>query len=125
MPREQAVQLDVEREVVGCLLDPALDRPLGGDGVEGRVDLDPLEMLRVPGQPLARGEVVGIPVLDESGVRPARRPDDDASAHVLCATRKSATDSIKPIAARAASPTRRLVAPAMPPTSTGPIRKPR
>src|SRR3954469_14448127 len=123
--REQAVQLDVEGEVVGCLVDPALDRASGGNGVERRVDLDPVEMLGVPLQSLARREIVRIPVLYEPGVRPARRADDDAAAHALCATRKSAADSTNPITARAASPTRRLVAPAIPPTSTGPTRKPR
>src|SRR5436305_11242723 len=81
MARQEAVQLDVEREPPGRDLGPARDRLLGRDRVEARVELDVLEALRVPGEPVARGEPARIPVLYEAGVRPAGGADEDPAGH--------------------------------------------
>ena len=80
--REQPVQLDVEGEAVGGHLGPAPDGVRGGDRVEGRVDLDGLELRRVPGQPLAGGHALRVPLFDEPGVRPARGSDQDPQLRI-------------------------------------------
>ncbi len=79
--RERAVGLDVEAEAVGRDLDPAARPCALGDRVEARVELDPLEALRVPAQAVAGGHPVRVPLLDEAGVRPARGADEDATCH--------------------------------------------
>jgi hypothetical protein len=73
------VHLDVEREVVGRDLRPALDDLLGRHGVPRRVHLDAVEVLRVPGQQLLLAQPLGIPLLDEAWIRPRARADDDAT----------------------------------------------
>ena len=57
--------LDVDDEAGGRAVGPALHRLLGRDAVEGRVDLDRREALRVVGEPLAGGQAARVPVLDE------------------------------------------------------------
>jgi hypothetical protein len=79
--RQQPVQLDVEREAARRDLPPARDLGRGGNGVEGGVDLDGVEALRVVRQPVASRQSRRVPLLDEPGVRPARRADMDRSAH--------------------------------------------
>ena len=65
--RQQAVQLDVEREAVpGVSLRPARDLARGRDGVERGVDLDRVEALRVVRQPVARRQARRVPLRDES-----------------------------------------------------------
>jgi len=82
--REQAVELDVEREAGGRLVDPAAHLADRGNGVERRVDLDPVEVTGVPGQPIACREPGWVPLLDEAGVGSARGADHDSShARVL------------------------------------------
>src|ERR671922_1275003 len=76
------MDLHVEHEVVGRLIHPLVDRRAIGHRVEARVELDGLESLRVPGQAVARGQLRRIPLLHEARVGPARRSNEDSSAHV-------------------------------------------
>ena len=52
--RHQPERLDVHHEAVGRPVGPVLHHRLVGDAVEGRVDLDGREVLRVPGEPFLR-----------------------------------------------------------------------
>src|SRR5205823_1315802 len=54
--RQVAADLDGEEEVRRRLLDPACDRARTRQPVEGVVQLDGVEVLRVEAQPLARSE---------------------------------------------------------------------
>src|SRR5581483_7435013 len=58
-------------------LRPALDRRLHRQPVVGRVDLDRVEVLRVPREPFARRQLLWIEVLRERLVRPGARADAD------------------------------------------------
>jgi hypothetical protein len=79
--RQQAVELDVEAELLRRDRRPALDGPPARHGVEGRVDLDGVEVPGVVRQPVARRQPGRVPLLDEAGVGPARRPHTDARLH--------------------------------------------
>src|SRR5207302_6585048 len=81
MAGEQAVELDVEGELLRGYLRPAHYRRLRRHGVEARVHLDILEALRVPGEPVAGLHAARIPVLDEARVGPARGAHQDAPSH--------------------------------------------
>src|SRR4029079_5595697 len=58
-------------------LDPALDRVGRGEPVEGRVDLDGLEDLRVPLQPAALGQALRVQDPPPVVVLPTRAADAD------------------------------------------------
>src|SRR5712691_6176814 len=82
MKRKQLMQFHIERERVGCNGAPAFYHSRIGHGIEGRIDLDHFEMLRIPPEPLGWAHFLRIPTLDESGVRPTRRSDKNFSSHV-------------------------------------------
>src|SRR5713226_9545886 len=71
MKRKQLMQFHIEGEGVRCIGAPALDHSRIRNGIEGRVDLNHLEMLRIPAKPLGRTHFLRIPTLDETGVGPA------------------------------------------------------
>src|SRR5262249_22699793 len=48
--------------------------------VEAGVELDGVEALRIEVEPILRRQPLRVPVLDEAGIRPARRTDDDRHA---------------------------------------------
>jgi hypothetical protein len=79
VPRQEAVELHVEDEVVGRDPRPAADGVALGDGVEARVHLHRAECLRVVGQAVLRGQPRRIPLLHEARVGPARCADEDLS----------------------------------------------
>ena len=84
--REEGVRLDVEREVLGRALDPELRVPLGRWEVVRRVDLDQRELGGVELEPSfrrLRPRGVEVAVLDERGIRPRRRADQDAHRSLL------------------------------------------
>ena len=99
--RHVAAHLDREREALGRLLRPALDRLALRQPVERRVDLDRVEALRVRGEPAPRGQPSGIEDPVAPGrVVPARAPDADASlgrpGHALSSsTRSPAGDDLR------------------------------
>ena len=58
--REVAARLGGEQEIGRCLLNPARDRFGRGEPVEGRVDLDGVEDLRVTLEPASLGQALRI-----------------------------------------------------------------
>src|SRR5881398_1831748 len=78
MAREQLMQFDVEGEWLRRAATPALDHPRVRHRIEGRIDLHHLELLRVPRQAIPRGHAFRVPSLDESRIRPAGCPHQDA-----------------------------------------------
>ena len=89
MPRHQAERLDVHREAVRRAVCPALDHRLARKPVVRRVDLDRVEELRVPREPLLRGQLRRIEVLRERVVGPGARADADGRRHAFNSTRKA------------------------------------
>src|SRR5712691_11202043 len=87
MKRKQLMQFHVEREGVRCRGAPALDHSQIRHRIECRIDLDHFEMLRVPAQSLARTHFLWIPTLDETGIRPAGRADQNFTGSFLCRIR--------------------------------------
>ena len=82
----KAERLDVHREAVGCSLGPALHHRLARQPVEGRVDLDRVEILGVPGEPFLRGQLRRVEPLRERLVGPRARADPDRRGHAVDAT---------------------------------------
>ena len=70
MPRHQAERLHVHREPGRRALGPALHHRLARQAVVRRVDLDRVEELRVPREPLLRGQLRRVEVLRERRRRP-------------------------------------------------------
>src|ERR1700730_16379755 len=81
------MQFHIEREMIRRRRAPAFYGSLVGNRVKCRLDLDHLEMLRVPAEPLVRGHPFRIPTLDKSRIGPARSPDQNVAAIVLRRTR--------------------------------------
>src|SRR5437868_15221733 len=77
MPRHQPERLHVHDEPGRRPLRPALDGRLDRQAVVRRVDLDGVEVLRVPREPLARRQLRRIEVLREGVVGPGAGPDAD------------------------------------------------
>src|SRR5262245_945574 len=83
MPRHHPERLDVHHEPVRRALRPALHHLLGGEPVVRGVDLDRVEVLRVPGEPRPGGDAFRVPELRERLVRPRARADPDRRRHAL------------------------------------------
>ena len=81
MPRHQPERLHVHREPGRRPLGPAGDHRLGRQPVVGRVDLDRVEVLRVPGEPLLRRQLRRVEPLRERVVRPRARADPHGRRH--------------------------------------------
>jgi hypothetical protein len=79
--RHDAERLHVHHEAIGRPLRPARDHLFDGEAVVRRVDLDRVEVRRVPAQPLARLHRGRVPVLREGLVRPGAGADTDRRAH--------------------------------------------
>src|SRR5581483_3809952 len=78
VPGHLRARLRVEDEALGGALGPLRGRLRRGQVVEGRVDLDRVEALRVVGEPLRRrGNAPRVPALDQALVRPGARSDPD------------------------------------------------
>ena len=85
--RQVAARLHGEHEVGRRLRDPVRDRVAGGKPVEGVVDLDGAEVLRVVLEPPPRGQSFGIERLAPVGVVPARAADQDATSRGCVSSR--------------------------------------
>ena len=79
VPREQSMNFYVENESVRRRLAPSPNESRIRKGVETGIDFDHVKVLRIPRQTIARGKLRWIPALDKTGIRPARRPDEDPS----------------------------------------------
>ena len=123
---------------------PAGRRVLGGQRVEGRVDLHRLEALGVPGQAVAGGHPLGYHSATKPGsaqlevpttMCPSIWPTPTHWAHTphartgagarSTATRPTRAASTSATTASAARPPRSPIAPEIPPTRTGPSRNPK
>src|SRR5207237_838072 len=98
MARHQRERLHVHDEAVGRPLRPAGDHLLRRQPVERRVDLDGVEALGVPGEPLPGRQAVGIEVLRERLVGPRARPYADRRQRRLGVTLMIALCAVKPFA---------------------------
>src|SRR5438876_356217 len=83
MKRKQLVQFYVERELIRRHSAPALHHSRFRRGIERRVYLDQIEMLRIPRQSVARRQLFRIPALHKAGVRPTRRANKNFPAHLV------------------------------------------
>src|SRR5438477_9629026 len=90
MKRKQLVQFYVECELIRRHSAPALHHSRLRRGIERRVYLDQFEMLRIPGQSVARRQFFRIPTLHETGVRPTGRANKNFPAHHSTKSRLSA-----------------------------------
>src|SRR5436190_21840133 len=77
------MQFYVERELVQRHSAPALHHSRLRRGIERRVYLDQIEMLRIPEQSVARREFFRIPALHKTRVRPTRRANKNFPAHLV------------------------------------------
>src|SRR2546421_8735986 len=81
MKRKQLVQFYVERELIRRHSTPALHHSRLRRGIERRVYLDQIEMLRIPRQSVARRQFFRIPALHKTRVGPTRRANKNFPAH--------------------------------------------
>src|ERR1041384_3498658 len=77
MPRQQLVQLHIEREVSRRLRGPTFYRSDIRNRVKRGVNLHHVEVLRIPGESFAGFHLLRIPALDKTGIRPARSADEN------------------------------------------------
>src|SRR5882724_743984 len=75
------MQFYVEREIIRRRSAPALHHSRLRRGIERRVYLDQIEMLRIPGQSVARWQFFRIPALHKTRVRPAGGANKNFPAH--------------------------------------------
>src|SRR6184192_1027925 len=75
------MQLYIEREIIRRRSAPALNHSWLRHGIERRVYLDQIEMLRIPGQSVARRQFFRIPALQKTGVRPTSGANKNFPAH--------------------------------------------
>src|SRR5436190_15788734 len=77
------MQFYVEREIIRRCSAPALHHSRFRRGIERRIYLDQIEMLRIPRQPVCRRKFLRVPTLHKTGVRPTRRADKNFPAHLF------------------------------------------
>src|SRR6266508_2448158 len=78
------MQFYIEREPIGRCGTPALNHSQIRHRVKGRIQLDHLELLRVPTKPLMGAHPFGIPTLNKAWIGPAGRSDENfASAGMI------------------------------------------
>src|SRR5258707_1055160 len=83
MKRKELMQLNVEGEIIRRSGGPTLHRSRVGNRIEGRINLDHREMLRIPGEPFVCRHFFRIPTLEKSGISPARSADQNLTAIFL------------------------------------------
>jgi len=79
--RKQLVQLYIERELIRSCCAPPFHHSRFRHGIKRRIYLDQIEVLCVPTEAFASRHLLRIPTLDKPGIRPARRADQNFSAH--------------------------------------------
>src|SRR4029453_11375864 len=83
------MQFYVERETIRRDRAPALHHSPLRHGIKRRIDLDQVDMLRIPARPLPRRQFFRIPTLDKTGIRPTRGAHKNFSAHTSTKSRRA------------------------------------
>ena len=81
MVGKELVQFDIENKIRRSRVAPSPHEHRIGDGVKGGIDFHHVEMLRIPTKAIRRAHLFWIPKLDEAGIRPTGRADEDLCSH--------------------------------------------
>src|SRR5689334_25165731 len=81
MVGKQLVQFDVENKTRRSGVAPSAHKHRIGDGVKSGIDFNHVKMLGIPAEAIGRTHLSWIPKLDEPGIRPTSRSDENPCSH--------------------------------------------
>src|SRR5205823_9929874 len=81
MVGKKLVQFDVENKSRRSRIAPSPHEHRIRDGIKGRIDFHHVEMLRIPAEAICWAHLFWIPKLDEPGIRPTCRADENLCSH--------------------------------------------
>ena len=81
MVGKELVQFDIENKIRRSRVAPSPHEHRIGDGVKGGIDFHHVEILCIPAEAIRGAHLFWIPKLDEAGIRPTGRADEDLCSH--------------------------------------------
>ena len=83
MVGKELVQFDIENKIRRSRVAPSPHEHWIGDGVKGGIDFNHVKMLGIPAEAIGRTHLSWIPKLDEPGIRPTSRSDENLCSHAI------------------------------------------
>ena len=83
MVGKELVQFDIKNKIRRRGVAPSAHKHWVGDRVKGGIDFYHVEMLCIPAEAVRRAHLFWIPKLDEPGIRPTSRSDENLCSHAI------------------------------------------